>query len=291
MRYGDLMTLLPRGWFVSVLVCVLSWILVISQSHTQLPPSPSSAPRARKAEIDAAVAMICTPSDIMRSKNGAVTRCQKCPEGTDFRGDNMDKWNLVGSAIGHFTSAHDENLILDGAGCDSHASNWGGSYIFSIISDAPQLLKYDKGLHINRCREFYHPDGREFLVCQDNNSGQGEEDSTVFLAQFDAAGNAIQTNILSAEDTKGTCGDDPSTKVEVSGIRDIRYVIKESGQLKEMTVTATKGEITCAQANRLKPGRQPLAVKIYQIEFTFDGNQFTPSPASLVAYNLFPRFQ
>src|SRR5579864_8554883 len=79
---------------------------------------------ASAADIEAAVAILCKPADITHSKTGSITGCNTCPKGTDFYSQNMGGWYFGAATPGHFTSAHDDNLILDGSNCDSHASNW-----------------------------------------------------------------------------------------------------------------------------------------------------------------------
>jgi hypothetical protein len=129
-------------------------------------PANVAAPAANQSDVEAAVALLCKPADMIRSQNGNISGCKSCPKGTDFFGQNMGEWELRNSLSGHFTSAQANELIVGGFNCDSHANNFGGSFIFSLKSGKPQLLKYDNALVTDQCHQFQNADGREFLVCR-----------------------------------------------------------------------------------------------------------------------------
>lgn len=246
--------------------------------------SPVAASAASAADIEAAVALLCKPADITHSKTGNITGCKTCPKGTDFFGQNMGGWSFGAATAGHFTSAHDDNLILDGSNCDSHASNWGGSFVFSMVSGKPKLLRYDQSLRTDQCHKFQHADGRELLVCRGGWSGQGEFDADVFLARFDATGKDTQTVVFRTRNTSDGCS------VEGSNIKDVKFDSKDSGELASMTITATNGSMTCAQAKAKKAsGKDPASMKTYELQFVFDGKQFTVAPASKTALRAFPQ--
>jgi hypothetical protein len=278
--------------FVSLLVCLtLPAISAFGSESQHLPPIKPMAPIASSADIEAAVSLLCKPADITRLKNGGISGCKTCPKGTDFFGQNMGEWNLGKATVGHFTSANDTNLILGSFNCDSHAENFGGSFIFTMSSGKLKLMKYDQGLITDDCHKFPFADGRECLVCKGGWSGQGENDLSIFLAKFDATGKSTQTLIFGTSNSTGTCLDDPSTVVQNSDIQDIHFSTNESGTLVGMTVTALYGNISCAEASKKQSsGKLSASVRTYQIEFTFDGKQFVVAPNSRTTFNLFPRY-
>jgi hypothetical protein len=262
-----------------------------SQGHAAQPAN-SAVLAADPTNVEAAVALLCKTTDITRSKTGGrITGCRNCPEGTDFRGPSSgETWIFSGAMIGHFTSAKDQVLAIDGSGCDSHASNWGGTYIFSMNSGKPRLIQYDQGLHTDGCHKFPYADGREFLVCREGWTGQGENDDNVFLVRFDALGKDAQDLVFRTTDETGTCGDDSGVKVPSAGIRDVKYSTKESGQLAGMTVTATFGQVTCREVNAKRaPRKEMSSVKTYELHFNFDGKEFTIAPESKIALRVFPQ--
>jgi hypothetical protein len=248
-----------------------------------------TVPAGNQADVEAAVLLLCKPTDIIRSKNGNASGCKACPKGTDFFGQNMGEWELRNSLSGHFTSAQDNELIVGGFNCDSHANNFGGSFIFSMKTGKPRLLRYDSGSITDTCHKFIYMDGREFLVCRGGWSGQGMNDSNVFLTRFDATGKNADTIIFGTSDATANCGDDAKTKVPSSGIKDIKFSSKDSGELSGMTITATFGQVTCGEVNTKRaPGKEFPSVKTYELHYNFDGKQFTIAPESKAALRAFP---
>lgn len=286
-----------RNFVISIATCLL--VIGVSVSRIQAKPTQSSigaVSRAKKTDIEAAVAIICAPGDVIRAKDNSISGCHKCPEGTGFRQFHSDdEWVLGKSLVGHFTSAQDDNLILEGFECESLAMNNGGSFVFLMNAGKPQLLMYDEGLITDDCHKFPYADGREFLVCDGGWDGGGEVDSSVFLANFDTTGEVSQMNLFNTSDTTGACDEDPNEKVEFSDIRRVNYLTKDSGELRGLSLTATLGHIKCAEANfdtdDLEERKIPSAVKSYEIEFTYDGKRFTVDPQSRAAFRLFPKFK
>jgi hypothetical protein len=253
-------------------------------------PANTTAPAANQADVEAAVALLCKPADIIRSQNGNASGCKSCPQGTDFFGQNMGEWELRNALAGHFTSAVDNELIVSGFNCDSHANNFGGSFIFSLKTGKPQLLKYDSGLLTDTCHKFRYADGREFLACRGGWSGQGENDASVFRTRFDAAGKNTDDVTFRTFDSTATCGDDFTVKVLSSGIKNIEFSSKDSGELAGMTITATFGQVTCGEVNAKRaPGKEMPSVKTYELHYTFNGRQFVITPESKAALEVFPQ--
>ncbi len=250
----------------------------------------ATTPTPNQADVEAAVALLCKPADTIRSQNGNASGCKACPKGTDFFGQKMGEWELRNALAGHFTSAVDNELIVSGFNCDSHANNFGGSFIFSLKTGKPQLLKYDSGLITDTCHKFRYADGREFLACRGGWSGQGENDSSVFLTRFDAAGKNADDVTFRTFDSTATCGDDSTVKVPSSGIKNIEFSSKDSGELSGMTITATIGQVTCGEVNAERAlGKEMPSVKTYELHYIFNGRQFGITPESEAALKLFPQ--
>ncbi len=242
----------------------------------------------RQSDIEAAVDLICPSGDITRSKDGRASGCRTCPKGTDFQGVNGPEWEMYAETPGHFTSADGDNLLLDGTGCDSHANNFGGSFMFVVESGQLRLVTYEKGLVTDECHKFALSDGRDYLVCRGGWSGQGESTETVFTAAFRSDGKATTTQLIAVRDTTGMCGDDPDQVAQESSVKDIEVSHGQSGQIPGLTITATLGEVKCSQASTAaKSGKLPASVKTYKIEFLFDGKRFNVAPSSRSTFNRF----
>jgi hypothetical protein len=278
----------------TIVMCVDAVFLIGS---FPLPCSSQSTPTiqmntanagVQAADIEAAVATLCAPTDITRRNDGSISGCRVCPEGTDFSHDGHSDWGLFADTPGHFTSPQDDNLLLDGSGCDSHASNFGGSFMFSLKSGKPRLLYYDQGLDTSQCRKFSFPDGRNFLICRGGWTGQGENIANVSMVSFEANGKDVSAKLISTMDSTYTCGDDPDVVVQDSDITDIKFLPSDSGVITGLTITATLGSPKCSDVKSgYKSNRTPAAVKTYQIKFLFDGKHFEVAPASNAALERF----
>jgi hypothetical protein len=279
------------------LLCFLAFVCLVISTSTVCRSQGratetlnATTPNANQSDVEAAVALLCKPADMIRSQNGNASGCKACPEGTDFFGQNMGEWELRNALTGHFTSAEDNELIVSGFNCDSHAHNFGGSFIFFLKTGKPRLLRYESGFLTDTCHKFRYADGREFLVCRGGWSGQGENDASVFLTRFDATAKGVGTMIFGTFDSTATCGDDSAVKVPSSGIKNIEFSSKDSGELTSMMITATFGQVTCGEAKTKRtPGQEMPSVKTYELRYIFDGGQFAIAPESKAALEVFPQ--
>lgn len=237
---------------------------------------------AKAADIEAAVSLICPASKRTRAKDGRVSGCRACPRGTDFVGDASSSWQLTAETPGHFAGAKEENLLLSGTGCDSHANNFGGTFVFALQAGKVRLVRYDQGLITDECRMFTFADGRDGLVCRGGWSGQGESDFSMNVLSFGATGKETAQTLISGSDSTGMCGDDRSQEVQMSDIKDFRLATKPGtpAAVTGLMVTATLGKVKCGQ---LQGNTMPSAVRTYAIAFVFDGKQFTVAAASRAA--------
>jgi hypothetical protein len=156
--------------------------------------------------------------------------------------------------------------------------------MFTVKSGEVRLLKYDRGLHTDECHKFAFPDGRDFLICRGGSTYQGESTEMIFMAAFDAAGSGVTTKLISAMDTANTC------------LGEIKFSPAESGrsqspgksvEITGLTITAMQGTTDCAASQNATAGKLRRNIKSYEIEFLFDGKNFTVAPASRVALRRF----
>lgn len=246
---------------------------------------------ARAADVEAAARLICPAGKLTRAKDGSVSGCSVCPAGTDFRGDAGSSWDLFAKTPGHFAAANEENLVLSGSGCDSHASNFGGSFVFALEAGKVRLMRYDKGLITDQCLKFAFADGRDGLVCRGGWTGQGYNDESVAVVSFDATGKETEKVLTRTSDSTGTCGDDGSVTVQEAAIKDFQFTAAVGAEgnndtsapakITGLTITVTVGNVSCAQVAAEEKTKTALnAVKSYTVQFGFDGKQFKVAPES-----------
>jgi hypothetical protein len=270
---------------------VLGFLTVgICWAQAPAPAFNTASAGVKAADIESAVAILCKPKAIIRSKDAHVSGCHTCPQGTDDAGGTQNNWEIYAQTPGHFTSPQDDNLILDGSGCDSHAKNFGGSYLFAIRDGKAHLLRYNPGLITDQCHKFGFEDGRNFLVCRGGWTGQGESIENVSVVSFDASGRGTQKFLLSTSDLSGSCSGDDAQIVRQSEITGIEFEPKDSEKITGMKVTANLGKVPCSKASSAAKRAKPAGnLKSYTVEFLFDGHLFQVAPGSADAMRHFPK--
>lgn len=269
-----------------------------AQTSTPRPQFNTAGAGVRQTDVEAETRLICPGGKVTHAKDGSVSGCGGCPKETDFSGNGRIAWELYAATPGHFTSAHDNNLLLDGQGCDSDASNNGGTFVFVMSVGKARLLRYEKGLITDQCQKFAYADGRDGLVCRGGHYLQGEGDQSVFVASFLASGKSATTTLINARDTTGLCGDDGTQVVQQSKISEIQFSSKapgapsgtagESAPITGLRIKAEIGEVKCSQvASAQKTKAAPVSVRSYIIEYTFDGKQLRVAPSSRESLNHF----
>lgn len=265
---------------------LLSVFFVASACSAQTDTKPPA-----KEDIETAVGAICKTGDITRSATGELTGCRVCPkETTDSLSASTGGWKLNAVTAGHFTSASSAELLLGITGCEPHAMNFGGSFLFARKGGKVRVVKYERGEITDRCHKFAYADGRDYLICQQGWTGQGETFDNVVVMSFNSGEETESTNLLRTEDTTMTCRPAMPTFVQKSAIVGIQFIPQDSAQITGFTVNATLGNIPCSQAHR-KPmsPRWEAAVKSYSIEFLFDGKRFRVAQGSKAALQRFAK--
>ena len=256
-----------------------------------------------ESEVQDSFPQVCTTNQIIRSAAGKAVGCAICPTGSDFQDEHNMQWNLKRSFSGRFTSTKRDNLILSSRGCESHSSNFGGSFVFLLDEGTSRFLRYDSSLITERCHKSHLADGRDFLICQDEWGSQGMMSTFLYAVRFDEAGGYTITRIFEIEDSTRTCGNDledgPDFPVERSEIESVEFHEQSTGVLSGLSVTATLGKRRLTKAERdsceqslkrskYKIAKNPIVGKKYRVDFSFDGHEFKVVPASDNALKLFP---
>lgn len=278
------MRLLNRLRILPALLPVAACLLCVGQDK---PRFNTASAGVNTAEVEAAIRLLCPQKNLRRGKDGQVDGCRVCPAGTGFAGMRNIELDIDAETPGHFTSAGTDNLILDANGCEPHADNFGGSYLFATEGGKTRLLRYSAGLITDQCHKFAFADGRNYLICRGGWAGQGEVDDAIYMTAFTATGKHVSNTLLSTRDTRGECGDE-SQSARSSEIKDIRFTPPNTAQITGLTITATLGNVSCGaveESGKASAKRNTPAVKSYDVEFVFDGKGFKVAPGSRAALN------
>ncbi|HEY9138897.1 MAG TPA: hypothetical protein VIM67_11545, partial [Terriglobus sp.] len=90
--------------------------------------------------------------------------CKVCPEGADFAGDGSG-WTNGGVLEGSFTAPNMDEALMRTNGCESHANNMGGDFLFRRNGGKWSLVRYASGANAdNTCLKSPWADGRDAVI-------------------------------------------------------------------------------------------------------------------------------
>jgi hypothetical protein len=218
--------------------------------------------------------------------------CDVCPKDAN---SGAGKWELKAVFPGHFVSPSSEDALVSGSGCESHADDFGGSFLLTKQGLSWHKVRYVAGLIAFDCHKLTGSDGRDRLICGKADSWQGDQVSSVCI--HDPGVDLIETDTLDAQfarghalDNRGDCffGVEDTTggmaesfqrgfiqRVEFAGIplthRTRIVVFARMGRANVPEEVVTKGA-TGAGPN------PTVATLPRRYEFTFDGAKVLPAP-------------
>ena len=233
--------------------------------------------------IAAALAQACPAGSVTRNAKGRPTGCRVCPRQTDVR-DLPGSWTLKGALTGHFLSARTWDLLLTGWGCEPHMLNWGGAFLFALTgAGPPRLLRYYAGLSSVRWRAFRMPKGRDLLLGRARGGAQGASTRSVVRLVFRPGGRySLRTLFAAASVWCADAGGGPPDPPVRSDLRRWRSVGRAGAGPSELLATVTWGRAPRSEAAAACTSwRMPrFPVKTYRLRFRFDGQFFSPTPAT-----------
>jgi hypothetical protein len=102
---------------------------------------------------------------------------------------------------GHFVSPSSEDVLVSGSGCESHADDFGGSFLVTKHGLSWHKVRYVAGLIAFVCHKLTGSDGRDRLICGQSDTWQGDQGSSVCL--HDPGVDLIKTDTLDAQFARG----------------------------------------------------------------------------------------
>ncbi|MEZ2346093.1 hypothetical protein [Terriglobus sp. RCC_193] len=147
-----------------------------------------------------------------------VIVCRTCPPGSDFAGESSgpdEGWSNGGVLTGSFTAPGMQEALMRASGCESHANNMGGDFLFRRNGSKWSLIRYAKSaIADDKCLKALWGEGRDAVICESADIHQGIASSGVQLMTFDAAPPSPpkdkeiyrKVNFVVTEDGSGNCG-------------------------------------------------------------------------------------
>jgi hypothetical protein len=260
--------LLSRGFAlkrVSILVLLLilivggAWYAFVAFSADDDTPDTPQAQIPLTLEDETAMAnLACGGHASVNEKK--VLGCKVCPQGADFAGDGSG-WTNSGVLEGSFTAPNMDEALMRTSGCESHANNMGGDFLFRRDRGKWSLVRYAKGATANdTCLKAMWGEGRDAVICQTPDMHQGVASNAVQLMTFDEAAPRPsaekdiyrKVNFVVTEDGSGNCGFAMGNPSMLQFDRvDRAYLIPTNTSRQSVTV-----KVTLARA---KPGKNGMA--------------------------------
>jgi hypothetical protein len=271
--------------FVWVLLFFLT-SFVLAQPKPVFPDDTQDPKQAGGAELLEAVC----PGHVVTGK--AIECKVTCPAFTDFKGENQP-WIVRRITRGHFLSPESDDAVLAMDGCESHASNFGGTSLLTRQRGRWSMLWYKSEIPTGKCHRVKLESAREILICLGDYGGQGNEYRDLYMEDLLTPSNALMSGeegtLFTALDNSFTCGwnpQDESKPVHIwrNSIERVQFHTTPSGTFLDLSVFGHHGErdmtvaevkaCTNQQVSRPRTGidfRPPT--KPFCVDFRFDGKR------------------
>ena len=253
------------------------------------------------------------PLGVKQDGNKVLVGCRACPPFSGADGvpdgkvveDPESFFPLEVVVAGSFSRPAADQVALVFQGCESHAENYGGTVLAERAQGAWGAVFYATGLHPSQAKAFRRSDGRDILVGLYSDVHQGTATQTVLSFDFAQASPddpeaGYQSIVVMPENGYSVCwGLSPDTGVVSSRVESFSVRPGATGSAVALSVKASyrhapysdglkkRIEAACARA----PGSDdaPPTIDVHaiigprqprQLEFSYDGAQFVPTPAT-----------
>lgn len=145
-----------------LLVCVSFWLPKLSIAGEETPLLRHLVKRVPVMGERQMLRSVCDQGSIKMYDR--VSYCSVCPSYTSRSGDK-EKFAIVDSVLGSFTSGHEEEVLLNMKGCESEANLGGGMVLLRHAGSGWSRLHYQKGSRLRDCLEYPMEDDKYTLIC------------------------------------------------------------------------------------------------------------------------------
>ncbi len=208
-------------------------------------------------------------------KTGA---CTPCPAFT--RATAGKRLLLERVVYGRFTHPKQTEALLEFSGCEAPVSNYGGSVLLRWQHVRGQgrgrwtFSRYLMGYRAGDCLKYSANDGRDLLLCREDSVGS----ASLVLNDFSREDRFVQA-LFYAEDSRKFC----SPFGSVQSVIAWKKVKARAGSYPGLraTVSSAAYQRLPTTVNSSCTGTMVTSKsRIYTLEYSFDGHQFTPTAAT-----------
>ncbi len=241
-------------FFVAAWSCIAQWTVTTWIRSDALKPAG--------AELSKLLRGIC-PGDANASA------CQVCPRSPGGR------WEVSAVYLGHFLSPASEDALVSTMGCESHADDFGGSHLLSKAGSSWREIRYVAGMIAGDCRKLSGADGRDRLVCGNEDAWQGHSFLTLYI--LDPAHDGPAGGFFSLEDTTGAA----EPEVRSASIDRVDFLPMAEKPQVRIVVYASLGKVSVAATLLARETEivKPATVR-RRYDFIFDGAKISPAPGN-----------
>jgi len=168
--------------------------------------SPILSPQGRglgQAEADRLLARFCeTP---VHTVAGVGPTCTTRRLDAGFSGIVDHTFHPKAVTFGHFLAPESDAAAVSGSSAESHPYRWGGTLLLSKLGGTWIPVWYRSGMIVDSCEKFALPDGREMLLCEDEDAGMGHELHDLYTIDFQHPSDLSHTLVASADSIEDSC--------------------------------------------------------------------------------------
>jgi len=190
---------------------------------------------------------------------------------------------LEAVTYGKFLKGKDTYALLDLSGCEAHVNNYGGSVLLKWRGLTRwDFVKYIPGLRSSDCLKYPGPGRREVLLCEGGYTGMGIVDTSLFqvdLTRYPAgpSDKPDYGNLFILEDSTAACLAVASAQSLVSW----QQVKLNADALPDLRIQVRSGAGKTGQTpEKCSDTPARIATRPYTLEYTWDGQKFTPTQAT-----------
>jgi len=204
-------------------------------------------------------------------------------------------WPAVAMYRGHFTDQKKDQIAVATWGCEPHSLRFGGAALFEKQGERWKFVGYKHSMVIDDCVPVVSRDGRNTLLCQSEDGGQGHLWRNVYLVDLTEIfrpGDFEERPLLHLYDNVNTCGFDENMRPSEAVQRAIfKRIQLDEGVLRVFVEFGQRPKLSASEAGvclaMLQGKKMPLTflpkTAPYEIRYRFNGERFSVVPEDVPA--------
>lgn len=280
-RTSSRQTLL-RSMQILPLLAAIAFVGHLCLAQVPVWKSPSPSPAQAATLLQSICPRSAQPAD---SKTpGSLPGCKSCP---DFTTDGAlqpglaihDFFGIQTIIRGSFTAPGAVEAVASFEGCEPHAENFGGSILLTKSGDSWSMVRYMQALITTECRDYRLENGRDLLLCEEEDRHPQESRQTISVIDFSKQKPAPGQSVFGIVNTSGA-----NRPTAVWGSIESAELVDRNGDgMPVLTLDITVGQGACtAEGGSCIGDYSDATTQKYKLDFLFQSGtgKFLPAPSS-----------